>query len=234
MEIWKDVIGYEGLYQVSNMGRVKSLRKGKRFNKIMKQTPNYKGYLEISFCVKGKDKKFKVHRLVAMAFIPNIDNKPLVNHKNGNKQDNIFSNLEWVTHGENLKHAYDSGLKRKLYGELNPYYKYKGDKHYNYGKHLSLETRKKISNSLKGKKLEGSHLENVKKSNIENSKKKRHKIICLNTLEVFESSKEAWEKYNISRSSINRCCNGYLKHAGMVNGEKAKWKKYEDYIKDTQ
>ena len=108
-EEWRDIKDYEGLYQVSNLGRVKSLGNGKSNNskrKIMKQHYNQKGYLLISLTNNG-EKSFQVHRLVAQAFIPNPNNLPQVNHKDENKENNFVyinedgtidlekSNLEW-------------------------------------------------------------------------------------------------------------------------------------------
>ncbi len=116
-EIWRDIAGYEGLYQVSNLGRVKSLeRTTKRFNgfkvceykdgnKILKQSKNYKGYLFVGLCKNGKEKKYKVHRLVAEAFIDNPNNLPQVNHKNENKECNISNNLEWCTNKYNCNYG---------------------------------------------------------------------------------------------------------------------------------
>jgi predicted XRE-type DNA-binding protein len=104
-EIWKDVIGYEGLYQVSNLGRVKSLRK----NLIMKLCSANHGYLNVGLN-KNLKKSFYIHRLVAQAFIPNPENKPQVNHKDGNRLNNKVENLEWNTNYENMRHGYDTGL----------------------------------------------------------------------------------------------------------------------------
>lgn len=94
-EYWKPVVGYEGHYQVSNWGRVKSIKFGK--GRILKPTTNLYGYLFVKLCKDGKVKPFTVHRLVAEAFLPNPDNLPQVNHKDENKQNNIVSNLEWCS-----------------------------------------------------------------------------------------------------------------------------------------
>lgn len=94
-EYWKPVVGYEGLYEVSNWGRVKSLKFGKE--RILKPCTNRYGYLFVKLCKDGKVKPFTVHRLVAEAFLPNPDNLPQVNHKDENKQNNIVSNLEWCS-----------------------------------------------------------------------------------------------------------------------------------------
>ena len=118
IEIWKDISGYEGLYQVSNLGRVKSLEKwvqnhGKLQHhpeKIKKLCIKPNGYLTLQLYKDNKPKNCHVHRLVAEAFLPNPDNKSTVNHINGDKQDNRAANLEWSTYTENNKHAYDTGL----------------------------------------------------------------------------------------------------------------------------
>ena len=119
-EVWKDISGYEGLYQVSNKGRVKSLgrmvskgQKGERFEKeiILKQVDNTHGYLVVSLSKDGKAKNYRVHRLVASAFIPNSENKPFINHIDENKYNNEVGNLEWVTAKENSNHG---TLKKRL------------------------------------------------------------------------------------------------------------------------
>ena len=106
-EVWKDVEGYEGLYKISNKGRVKSLRwNGER---ILKATKN--NYMCLTLTIDGKQKHHNVHVLVERAFIPNPENKSCVNHIDGNKQNNCVENLEWATYSENILHAYRTGLK---------------------------------------------------------------------------------------------------------------------------
>lgn len=105
-EEWRDVVGYEGLYQVSNLGRVKSIIK----ERIMAQHDNGNGYLTVSLSMKGKIKKEYIHRLVAEAFIPNPNDKPEVNHLNLKKNDNNIQNLEWNTKKENMNHARCNGV----------------------------------------------------------------------------------------------------------------------------
>ena len=108
-EIWKDIDGYEGRYQVSNFGRVKSFWHGEH---ILKPVLLNIGYQQVTLCANGKHELVRVHRLVAKAFVDNPDNKPQVNHINGDKQDNRATNLEWVTASENRYHAYATGLQR--------------------------------------------------------------------------------------------------------------------------
>lgn len=111
METWKDVEGYEGLYQVSDEGRVKSLKK--RFGRqegerIMKPSMEWCGYMRLGLTKDGKARIFAVHRLVAKAFIPNPENKPVINHIDGNRANNRVENLEWATYKEN------SNVSKKL------------------------------------------------------------------------------------------------------------------------
>lgn len=108
MEIWKSVNGFEGLYMVSNLGRIKSLpRNGTRKNGSILKPAIRGNYLFVRLTGNRLDKKCSVHRLVAEAFIPNPSNKPLVNHKDGNKLNNNANNLEWCTQSENMIHARD-------------------------------------------------------------------------------------------------------------------------------
>lgn len=131
-EIWIPIPEFETLYEVSNLGRIKSLdriitvklkssiytriSKGK----ILKQTPDKDGYLMVGLHLKGHTTTKKVHRLVCYAFHPNPENKPQVNHKDGIKSNNFDDNLEWSTDVENKKHANENGLSRYLTGKNHP------------------------------------------------------------------------------------------------------------------
>lgn len=113
---WRDIGGYEGLYQVSNLGNIRNLKKGKlpAFS-IMKQSVDKYGYCVIGLTKKGKRKQFFVHRLVMLNFIGTPKENLQVNHKNGVKIDNWLGNLEYVTANENMYHAYAvAGRKRKI------------------------------------------------------------------------------------------------------------------------
>lgn len=112
-EIWNDIKGYEGLYQVSNLGRVKSLEyKGKKRDKILKLSKNKRGYLIVNLFKSQKSKSTYVHRIVAESFIPNKDNKTQVNHINGLKINNCIDNLEWNTPSENVSHFFSLDVSK--------------------------------------------------------------------------------------------------------------------------
>lgn len=108
-EVWRPVVGFWNKYEVSNLGRVRRI-KNNTVN-IISINNNHHGYATVHLSDK-KSKRVLVHRLVAEAFIPNPEGRPQVNHKDGNKDNNRVDNLEWVTASENVKHAYNSGLKR--------------------------------------------------------------------------------------------------------------------------
>jgi len=118
IEIWKDVIGFEGLYQVSNTGNVKSMPKHIKNGvssfvsevNILKNSLTGGGYYRVNLRSNSTTKSMLVHRLIAMAFIPNPQGKLYINHKNGIKTDNSIDNLEWCTHRENMVHAFETGL----------------------------------------------------------------------------------------------------------------------------
>ena len=111
-EIWKDIAGFEGLYQVSNLGNVKRLISERVFEeRLIGRSIDRYGYVKRVLSKGGKSHCFTEHRLVAMSFIENPNNKATVNHKNGIKTDNTVENLEWLTSGENTRHAIETGLK---------------------------------------------------------------------------------------------------------------------------
>ena len=118
-EEWKDIEGYEGLYQVSNTGKIKSLDrvfpikiKGRVLKTFNSAVTKNGGYPTVTLSVHGKKRKIMVHRAVAIAFLGESKNKPQVNHINGKKYDNKVENLEWVTPSENHIHAFEYGLRQ--------------------------------------------------------------------------------------------------------------------------
>lgn len=137
-EVWKEIEGYEGLYQVSTEGQVRSLNynhTGK--TKILQQDTNKKGYKRVRLCKKGeKTKPYSVHRLVALTFLDNPNNLPQVNHKDENPANNAVWNLEWCTPAYNMNY----GTRNKRASEAKK------------GHIVTEETRNKISTTKKGKK----------------------------------------------------------------------------------
>ena len=127
-EFWKEIKGYEGLYEVSNLGRVKSLnyrRTGKE--NILKPLKNDKGYFQVVLCKNKKTNVCRVHRLVAEAFLDNPDNLPQVNHKDEDKTNNHVDNLEFCTNDYNIH--YGTAIRRKVEKQINgkrskPVYQY--------------------------------------------------------------------------------------------------------------
>jgi hypothetical protein len=110
-EVWLPIKGYEGYYEVSNIGNVKRISSFRGVNKAylngyyLKPQDNGKGYLRIKLTVNNKSKRFMLHRIIAEAFIPIIEGKNVINHINGIKKDNRIENLEWCTQSENVQHS---------------------------------------------------------------------------------------------------------------------------------
>lgn len=208
MEEWKDIEGYEGLYKVSNLGRVKSLEReviysngSKRIHKerILKLSKRGRGYNSVHLCKNNEEKTYTVARLVAIAFIPNDDpNKTEVDHiipisMGGTDEVN---NLRWVTHKENMNNETT---------KINRSESMKGEKHPFYKKHLSEEHKRKISESEKGKKIKDESIRKTAEANM-------IAVICLNTGEIFNSITEASKKMNVDGSAISKCCRGKRKN----------------------
>ena len=111
-ELWKDIIGYEGLYQVSNIGNIRKIAPfARKINcsrcipYLLSKAKSSTGYIHVQLVKQGKAKTINVHRLVANAFVPNPYHKNEINHIDSDRSNNVFTNLEWVTHRENMIHA---------------------------------------------------------------------------------------------------------------------------------
>lgn len=121
-EIYKDIEGYEGLYQISNLGNVKSLKNNKTKKEKVLKLAIRNGYLKVDLCKNKTRKTYLVHRLVANAFLPNPHNYPCVNHKDESRTNNVVTNLEWCTHKYNLE--YNNGQKRRAESRSKKVYQY--------------------------------------------------------------------------------------------------------------
>lgn len=201
MEIFKSIEGYEGSYEVSNFGNVKSLPKsdgnGNR-ERLLKQETNERNntnYKRVSLSKNGKVKRFQVHRLVASAFIENLDNKPFINHIDNNGENNNSLNLEWVTHSENMIHAQKQGrlFKTQSKGGLK-------------NGLISHPRAVEDNNSLVGK-IFGSY---KVLSTLQKEKYKRSLFLC----ECLRCNKEYQvEKTNLTRGHSKMCRSCGLKEA---------------------
>jgi len=161
IEVWSNIKGYEGFYQVSNWGNIKSLDREVEFyrwgrissrhysSKLVPQFLTLKGYLQVTLSREGTNIKYSVHRLVAQAYIHNTENKPQVNHKDLNKLNNHFSNLEWATQIENMIHAKKNNVYIGLRGDNNPMYGKTGNRNHNFGE-KSPNSKAVIQKSLEG------------------------------------------------------------------------------------
>ena len=226
IEEWKDIViekngvtyDFTGKYQVSNFGRVRSLNYNHKTGKIklLKINKHGNGYCVVSLYENKKQKQFLVHRLVAFAFIPNPNGYTEVNHIDENKENNHVENLEWCTREYNM--TYGTSKERRV-GKV------KGRKH-------TEDTKRKMSKAHKGEK----HHYYGKKRDREVisiiAKKRKKKVVCLNTLDVFDSIKEAGEWCGVGKTSINQCLRGHTKTSGKhpETGEKLKWMYYDKWL----
>lgn len=210
-EIWEDIPGYQGLYQVSTLGRILRMPKeqirvskfGKEYTQLVPKHPvlmnpayDFDGYLQISLTKDSETKSYQVHRLVAMTFIPNPENKSQVNHIDGVKDNNKVSNLQWVTQSENIRHSVD------VLGNQIGFKK---------GSHKSEEHKRKISETMSGRVLPEWHVEILKKAQNDPETRfksyvndpRRKPVKCLEDGKIYPSALYASKEYNVSDSSIS-------------------------------
>lgn len=109
--IWKDILKYDGQYQISSNGQVRSFKQNKDVPHLIKPFEDRDGYLCVRLTKDGTKRQYRIHRLVAETFLFNRDNKPTVNHKDGNKHNNCIDNLEWATYCEQIRHVVDNNLR---------------------------------------------------------------------------------------------------------------------------
>jgi hypothetical protein len=247
-EIWKDIEGYEGIYQVSNLGRARSLDRtiisgaynSPMFKKgtILKPQPKgYIGYVGLSLSKDGKRENVYIHRLVAKAFIPNPDNLPEVNHKDENKKNNRADNLEWVTTQENINYGTRTQRHRaSLEPKMKPVVMKATDgtilRKFDSIKDAARQTginRKDIRNCCEhidmfytagGFVWEYKHNENAP---VRPVPERRKAVIQMQEdgveIATYTSAKDAALATGADASSIKQCCQGRSKHAGGY-----KWK----------
>ena len=188
-EIWKDIPEYQGIYQISSLGNVKSQyynhMSGRKPGRLLKVSLTKNGYMSLELRMCDTNKRHLIHRLIAQAFIPNPENKPNVNHINGIRNDNRIENLEWCTQSENILHAFKIGTKI-------PTGPKKGTKPWNTGKTLSNEHKEKLSKAKLGK-----------------SSPRRKKVINTNTNFIYNSLNDAALDFDIKPSTL----------AAMLRGE---------------
>lgn len=192
-EVWKDIKGYEGLYVVSNKGNVKSLGNGQthRTEKLLRFSTSHKRYYIVTLTKNGICKSYTVHRLVALAFIPNQEGKEHIDHIDGNSFNNHSENLRWCTAKENNLNPITRTRKSiSKTGNRNP----------NHSENLTEESRSRLFNALAmARKVNEKAVEQLSNGVV---------------VETYISSADAEIKTGISATNISRCCNGKRKSAG--------------------
>lgn len=202
-EEWKDIKGFEGAYLISNKGNVFDAR---RNCKKAKRQNCKTGYVIVDLKLSEKKKTLYVHRLVAEAFIENPNSYPVINHKDEDKTNNCADNLEWCTQKYNVH--YGNGIEKNRQAHI--------------GKKMSAETKKKQSLLRQGEKHwnYGKHFSEESKTKNMLSQPTRKRVVNKTTGKMYESIAEAGRENNIPTSSIAKVCNGIYKH---THGQEWGW-----------
>lgn len=254
IEIWKDIVGYEGYYQVSDKGRVRSLDRvviltngvvREYKSGVLDPKPNRKGYICVNLCRGKKDRKgFKVHQLVAKAFIDNPEGKPQVDHINCVKSDNSKINLRWCTNLENQQYATLNGLKPKPTGKINPNCKLSESDVLEICNLLDAEVKQSdIASKFNVTQVQISSINlggswdfltnrrayrRVFDQLGSNNPRARSVVNCRGA--VFTTIMEATSAYGVGRNSITKSCKSDTKTAGKyLDGTPIKWYYKSDY-----
>ena len=209
MEEWRPVVGYEGLYEVSNMGRVKSVERIVRCNRgyrtvserILKGNKNIDGYLQVELCQDGKMKPCTIHRLVAQAFLDNSEGYKEINHKDEDKTNNCVENLEWC---DRLYNANYGTRNERVAEKLR-------------GRKLSEETIRKMSEKHRGRKHSEEAIKKMSEKQRNNSRTSKPVYSVdkvTGEIKEYPSAKEAERCTGIYHGSIIRCCRGERNSAG--------------------
>lgn len=233
-EIWKDIKGYEGLYMVSNLGRIKSIdrtviqqgREQKYSGRIIQPYVNNSGYLMVSISRGNNKKRFTVHYLVASAFIPNPHNFPQINHINENKLDNNVSNLEWCSIKYNINYGTCTYRRAIKMGKGVARYKKDGqlvDMYYSIHEACRKTgiARASISSCLKGRMITAGncfwkiieenipvYFKPIDKLRNNCAREVRQYDRGLNLIAVYKSGREAAQKTGFNHENICACCRG--------------------------
>lgn len=218
IERFKNIEGYEGLYQVSNLGNVKSLNYGKE--RILKPIKNGKGYLQVILCKNGKHKMYQVHRLVATVFLPNPNNLPCVNHKDENSLNNCLYNLEWCTYSYN--NSYGTKNQRTISTR-----RINDPNNESYQKMISTRRINNPNNECYKKAIKTRRINNpnnecyqkmveTKTKNYSYGAEKPVVQYTKDGIEIttYKSINEASRQTNISDTCICNCCKGKYKSCG--------------------
>lgn len=211
-EIWKDVVGYEGLYQVSNLGRVKSVKHLKE--RILRTPCNNMGYYYVDLYSSGVKKRFLVHRLVAFSFLKKIDGKEYIDHIDGNPKNNSIDNLRWCTHIENCNFEIALKRKRAVQKEIHSREDWRHKKSIATQKQMNNPRNKEnFSRKIREKWKDPLFLKNQRERECMNRKVMQY-TLEKNFVKDYISINSAHRETGVHSASIGRCCMGKQKTAG--------------------